>query len=537
MSGEPVKRARSDSEQLFVQNIVAEAVTIFVAIVFGVVSSILVVRGLPTVPVYEFYIYILVFAWVSVLIPVGIMGIDVALMKHVPEVVNRRSLSFYRLIGWSVVASLLASLGIVVLVNLVLAWFPPGVLIPVGVLPFLQLALLTVPLTAVSTVLQGIFRGLQRMRYVTYAMALYHGLYFVALTTIFVLGIMTLLGVIVFNIVVSVVTIIFEVVVLFVVLRRPPRNLTVGSWSSTRRSFISTASQAFLLALLGAVFLYIPLLIANVFRTSNLMLAGLGLAMSVAVYIQRGQAAPFRVLMPRTSGDMAQEGSSAIRGYMDRAWKLGLLFSAFIAVGVVFYAAPVLVVFFAVEGLVATPFLVLMAGSFLIYPLTALMMDTLIGVGSIRAVLVTYAAWTGSIILLLWLFCPVAHEIVVALIWLAGIPFLLIFLLLFQRRTGIQVTGRFIPRTIGVLVVIALLFLIVIMFGWFVLTLWNLVGMLAWVFQVVMILTLGPLSIFYLWSLRKTRVLEPVDVTALLRMSEVLHPLSKPVSWLIERMD
>jgi uncharacterized membrane protein len=61
--------------------------------------------------------------------------------------------------------------------------------------------------------------------------------------------------------------------------------------------------------------------------------------------------------------------------------------------------------------------------------------------------------------------------------------------------------------------------------------------MLAWVFQVVMILTLGPLSIFYLWSLRKTRVLEPVDVTALLRMSEVLHPLSKPVSWLIERMD
>ena len=537
MLEKPVKQARSDSDQLFAQNIVAEAVTIFVAIVFGVVSSILIVRGLPTTPVYEFYIYILAFAWVSVLIPIGIMGIDVALMKHVPEVVKRRSSSFYWLIGWSIIATLLASLGIVVLVNLVLAWLPPDVLIPMGVLPFLQLALLTVPLTAVSTVLQGIFRGLQRMRYVTYAMTLYHGLYFVALAALFVLGIMTLLGVILFNIVVSVVTIIFEVIVLFVVLRRQPGDLTVGSSSSIRRPFISTASQAFLLALLGGVFLYIPLLIANVFRTSDVMLAGLGLAMSVAVYIQRGQAAPFRVLMPRTSGDMIQEGASAIRGYMDRAWKLGLLFSAFVAVGVVFYAAPVLVVFFAVEGLVATPFLVLMAGGFLIYPLAALMMDTLIGVGSIRAVVVTYAAWTGSIILLLWFLCPIGHEIVVALIWLVGIPFLLVFLWLFQRRTSIQVTGGFIPRTVGVLAVIALLFFTVIVSGWFVLTLWNLVGMLAWVFQVVMILTLVPLSIFYLWSLSKIRVLEPVDVTALLRMSEVLHPLSKPVSWLIERMD
>lgn len=537
MSGEPVKQARSGSDQLFAQNIVAEAVTIFVAIVFGVASSILIVRGLPTTPVYEFYIYILVFAWVNVLIPVGIMGIDVALMKHVPEVVNRRSSSFYRLIVWSAIATLLASFGIVVLVNLVLGLLPPGALIPVGVLPFLQLALLTIPLTAVSTVLQGIFRGLQRMRYVTYAMALYHGLYFVALTTLFVLGVMTLLGVILFNIVVSVVTIIFEVIVLFVVLSGQHEELTIGSSFSIRRPFISTASQAFLLALLGAAFLYIPLLIANVFLTSNVMLAGLGLAMVVAVYIQRGQAAPFRVLMPRTSGDMAHERSSAIRGYTDRAWKLGLLFSSFIAVVVVFYAAPVLVVFFAVEGLVATPFLVLMAGSFLIYPLAALMMDTLIGVGSIRAVLVTYAAWTGSIILLLWFLCPVGHESVVALIWLAGIPYLLIFLWLFQRRTGIQVTGRFIPRTIGMLAVIALLFFTVIVFGWFVLTLWNLVGMLAWGFQVVMILTLVPLSIFYLWSLRKTRVLEPLDVSALLRMSEVLHPLSKPVSWLIERMD
>ncbi len=348
---------------------------------------------------------------------------------------------------------------------------------------------------------------------------------------------MTLLGVILFNIVVSVVTIIFEMIVLFVVLRRQHEEYTVGRAYSIRRPFISTASQGFLLALLGAAFLYIPLLIANVFRTSNVVLAGLGLAMSVAVYIQRGQAAPFRVLMPRTSGDMAQEGSLAISGYTERAWKLGLLFSAFIAVVAVFYASPVFVVFFAVEGLVAAPFLVLMAGSFLIYPLTALMMDTLIGVGSIRAVLVTYAAWTGSIILLLWFLCPVGHEIVVALIWLAGIPFLLIFLLLFQRRTGIQVERRFLPRTVGVLAVIALLFLTVLVSGWFVLTLWNLMGWLAWVFQVAIILTLVPLSIFYLWSLNKIRVLEPADIMALLRMSEVLHPISKPVSWLIERMD
>jgi O-antigen/teichoic acid export membrane protein len=537
MSKEPVKQARSDTGQLFAQNIVAEAVTIFVALIFGVASSILIVRGLPNTPVYEFYIYILVFAWVSVLIPVGIMGIDVALMKHVPEVANRRPSTLYRLIGWSVIASLVVSLGIVVLVNFVLTWLPPDMIIPIDVVPFLQLALLTVPLTAVSTVLQGVFRGLLRMRYVTYAMALYHGLYFIALATFFVLGTMTLLGVILFNIVVSVVTIIFEVVVLFVLLRKQHGNLTVGPSSSTRRPFLSTASQALMLALLGAVFLNIPLLIANMFRTSNVILAGLGLAMSVAVYMQRGQAAPFRVLIPQTSGDVVQEGWSSIRGYMDRAWKLGLLFSAFIAVVVVFYATPVLVVFFAVEGLVAAPFLMLMAGSFLIYPLAALMMDTLIGVGSIRAVLATYAAWTGSIILLLWFLSPVVHEIVAALIWVAGIPFLLIFLWLFQRRTGIQVTSRFIPRTVGVLAVVALLFFTVLVSGWFILTLWNLLGLLAWGFQVVLILTLVPLSIFFLWSLNKTGVLEPVDVTALLRMSEVLHPLSKPVSWLIERMD
>jgi hypothetical protein len=375
------------------------------------------------------------------------------------------------------------------------------------------------------------------MRFVTYAMALYHGLYFIALATLFVLGIMTLLRVILVNIVVSVATIIFEVVVLFVVLRREQVDLTVEPTASTRRSFISTASQAFLLALLGAVFLYLPLLIANVFRTSDVILAGLGLALGVAIYVQRGQAAPFRVLMPRTSGDMVQEGLTSIRSYMNRAWKLGLLFSAFIAVVVIFYATPVLVVFFAAEGVVAAPFLMLMAGSFLIYPLAALMMDTLIGLGSIRAVLATYATWTGSIILLLLFLSPIGHEIVVALIWLAGIPFLMIFLLLFQRRTGGQVTGWFIPRTVGVLAAVAMLFFIVLVSGWFILTLWNLVGLLAWSFQVVLVLTLVPLSIFYLWVLNKAGVLEPVDVKALLRMSRVLHPVSKPVSWFIERMD
>ncbi|MFX1301379.1 MAG: hypothetical protein ACFFDE_10660, partial [Promethearchaeota archaeon] len=62
MPRERIKQVRSDSNQLFAQNIVAEAVTIFVVIIFGIVSSILIVRGLPTTPVYEFYIYILVFA-------------------------------------------------------------------------------------------------------------------------------------------------------------------------------------------------------------------------------------------------------------------------------------------------------------------------------------------------------------------------------------------------------------------------------------------------------------------------------------------
>ena len=536
MSNEVEVTASNDPDERFAQNVVAEAFTIVVMLLFGIASSILIVRGLPSTPVYEFYIFVLVFSWVNILIPVGIMGMDVMLKKHVPEVVSHRSSSLNRVLGFALATVVITSVGSINVVNVLLVWLPLNLLVPDYVVPFLQLALWTVPLTAVSTVLQGAFRGMQEMRYCTLAMALYHGVYFVGLVVLFVTGFMSLQNVIFMIFAASVLTITFEAGVLQKLYRRYKGERTPEPEGFSVRPLTSTAIQALFLTLIGSVFLYAPLLIANVYRTSDLILAGLGLALSVAVWVQQGLSAPFSVLMPRTAGDKAKQAWETIRGYMNRAWKLGVLFSAFVAVVGVSYAAPVLTVLFEGEGMVALFFFVLMTGSFLIYPLAVMMSDTLIGVGRIRAVLVINAVWTMIVVIALWLLVPIGHEIIVALIWLVGIPFLLIYVGLYQKWTKSRMMLGFIPRLVVVLFVIGLLAFEVVWAGAYLIVVWGLTGWVSWLFQVGLILTVIPLAIVYLWILVRGRVLDSGDSRVLLRMSEVLHPVSRPVSWLVERM-
>ena len=536
MSNEVKVTASNDPDERFAQNVVAEAFTIVVMLLFGIASSILIVRGLPSTPVYEFYIFVLVFSWVNILIPVGIMGMDVMLKKHVPEVVSHRSSSLNRVLGFALATVVITSVGSIIVVNVLLVWLPLNLLVPDYVVPFLQLALWTVPLTAVSTVLQGAFRGMQEMRYCTLAMALYHGVYFVGLVVLFVTGFMSLQNVIFMIFAASALTITFEAGVLQKLYRRYKGERTPEPEGFSVRPLTSTAIQALFLTLIGSVFLYAPLLIANVYRTSDLILAGLGLALSVAVWVQQGLSAPFSVLMPRTAGDKAKQAWETIRGYMNRAWKLGVLFSAFVAVVGVSYAAPVLTVLFEGEGMVALFFFVLMTGSFLIYPLAVMMSDTLIGVGRIRAVLVINAVWTMIVVIALWLLVPIGHEIIVALIWLVGIPFLLIYVGLYQKWTKSRMMLGFIPRLVVVLFVIGLLAFEVVWAGAYLIVVWGLTGWVSWLFQVGLILTVIPLAIVYLWILVRGRVLDSGDSRVLLRMSEVLHPVSRPVSWLVERM-
>ena len=536
MSDEPVTSSSNTPETRFAQNIVAETVTIVLIFLFGIASSVLIVRGLPRTPVYEFYIFVLVFSWVNILIPLGIMGMDVTLRRHVPEMVTKRSSFLLRILGFSLVVVILSSFAIIVVVNMLLVWLPPNFFVPNYAIPFLQLAIWTVPLTAMSTVLQGAFRGMQEMRYVTLAMGLYHGAYFVGLVFLFVTGTMTLLTVILVNFVASGLTIAYEAGVLQKLIRQHRKEFVEEKLSASIGLVSSTALQALFLALLGSVFVYVPLLIANMFRTSDVILAGLGLALSVAVWIQQGLAAPFRVLMPRTAGDVAQQAWETIKGYMNRAWKLGVLLCAFVAVVAVFYAAPVLIVMFAGEGMVALPFFVLMAGSFCLYPLTVMFSDSLIGLGSIRVVLITDAIWTAMIVILLWFLTPLFHEIIVALIWVVGIPFFLVYLGMYQRRSKVQLLFRFIPKSAAILALIALVSFGVLWIGSYLIIAWGLLGLVSWLFQIGWVLTLIPIATLYLWVLFRSGVFDSGDQLALLQMSAVLHPISRPATWLIEKM-
>ncbi|MDO8056904.1 MAG: hypothetical protein Q6361_08590, partial [Candidatus Hermodarchaeota archaeon] len=278
MSEEPVTMSfparTGEIETRFARNIGAEGVTFLIQIVFGIISSVLIVRGLPQAPVYEFYIYILVFTWANVLVPVGILGLDVALMKHLPEFLGSRSAVLYRIIVTSCTSSLIAGLGVFFVMNGLLAWLPTGTLVPEYVAPYLQLALLTVPLVAISTALQGVFRGMQQMQYCTQAMGLFHGLFVAGLAWQFLMGTLTVLMVIAINITASVVTIIFEVVIVMHLLRRYRQEVVTETAFVASQPIWSTALQAFVLALLGAVFLNLPLLVANVFRTSDVIFGG-----------------------------------------------------------------------------------------------------------------------------------------------------------------------------------------------------------------------------------------------------------------------
>jgi O-antigen/teichoic acid export membrane protein len=387
-----------------------------------------------------------------------------------------------------------------------------------------------------STVMQGVFRGMQEMRFCTFAMGLYHGLYVAGLVVLFLTSTMTLLHVILVNFAASGVTIAYEAGVLQRLLRRyrgdPKGKLT----KVPIRPMASTASQALILALLAAVLLYVPILIANLHRTSDVVLAGLGLALTVAVWIQQGLSAPFRVLMPRAASDAAKRAWTTIKGYMHRAWKLGVLLSAFIVVVSVYFAAPVLIVMFAAEGVVALPFFVLMTGSFLMYPLVVMFSDTLIGLGRMRSVLVTNVAWTGVVVMVLWFLTPIGREAVVALSWLVAIPFFVVFLLLYQRRTESRLELGFLPKTLVVLAVIALCSFGILWIGSVAITVWGLMGAISWFFQIGLIFLTIPLAIVYLWMLIRTQILDSGDTLALLRMSKELHPVSRPVSWLVEQM-
>ena len=358
------------------------------------------------------------------------------------------------------------------------------------------------------------------------------------IAVLFFLGSMTLSSVILVNIAVSLITLAFEGVILIRVLRVHGKTaIRSGLTYSPRRLFGRTATQGFLLAILGTIFLYAPLLIANVYRSSDIILAGLGLALTVNLYLHRGQSAPFRVLMPKTSGDLARGNLPVIEGYVNRALKLGVLFNGFVAVVAVFYAAPLLSLLFAGEGLVATPFFMLMAGSLLIYPLAMLMMDTLIGLGRVWQVLLTYTGWTAAALTLLMLFVPIGREVIVAVIWIAGLPFLLVLLRLYQQRTGLRLHGGFLPRSGGVLLGIAFISLAILLSGYGVILSFNLTGILLIAVQVFLLISFLPLFLFYLWSLVKVKSVDSLDLTALSNISQVLHPVSYPVTWLLNRMN
>ncbi len=524
------------AEKRFAQNIVSETMTMAMAIIFGLASSSLIVRGLPKTPIYEFYIYVLVFSWVGVILPLCIFGLDVALIKHLPELVERRSRSFRGVVAWSLLTTLLMSVLVLICTWLLLIFLPIGAPGFPEVFQYLQFALLTVPLTALSTAIQGVYRGVQETRFCTYAMGLYHGLYFAALLVFYLLGSLTLFGVIFLNIIISIITLSFESIILAKLLRCYGNAALSVPKKFSRRDFGKTAFQALLLSLLGAVFLNVPLLIANMYLTSEATLAGLGLAISLAVYVQRGQAAPFRALMPRVSGDLARGSIQSVEVTVNRATKLGTLFNGFGFIAAFFFAAPAMVLLFGADGLVAAPFFMLMAGSFAIYPLASSMMDTLIGLGGVREVLLTYAAWTLVLCSILGLLCPIVREVVVALSWLASLPFLLVLLYLYRQRTGLHLERGFLPKGSLVLGFIAVVSLAIILAG---ITIINL-G-LSWILlvgsQTVLIVSILPLFLLYIVILAKTEVLSKSDLTALLNICQVLHPVSIPIKWVLRRLE
>jgi O-antigen/teichoic acid export membrane protein len=212
------------------------------------------------------------------------------------------------------------------------------------------------------------------------------------------------------------------------------------------------------------------------------------------------------------------------------------LFATFVMVMVTVFAGPAMIVFFASEGVVAAFYLVLMTGSFVVYPLAALLMETLIGLGNIRTVVVTYAGWNGLNAALLWILSPWGGEVIAALIWLAGIPFLTIFVCVFQRRTGTRISPPYLARIFGILLGVALVSVVAMFTTGAVIGYWGLVGSVAWLLQLGLLATVVPITVLFLWSLIRTRVLDAVDVKTLIQIIGVMGPISRPFVWLLQRM-
>jgi len=523
-------------EERFAQNIVSEAMTMVLAIIFGLASSSLIVRGLPKAPIYEFYIYVLVFSWVGIFLPLCIFGLDVALTKHLPELIEGKNKSFRRVVAWTLLSTLLISGLVLICTWLLLSYLPIGTSGYAEILQYLHFALLTVPLTALSTTIQGVYRGIQETRFCAYAMGLYHGLYFTSLLILYLLGNLTLYGVIFLNIIISIITLGFEAIILSKLLTRYGIITTNDSESFSRKNFGKTAFQALLLSVLGALFLNAPLLIANLFLTSEATLAGLGLAISLAVYVQRGQAAPFHALMPRVSGDLARGKIQSVEVTVNRAVKLGTLFNGYGCIVAFFFAIPVLSLLFGTEGLVAAPFFMLLAGSFVIYPLASSMMDTLIGLGGVREVLLTYATWTLVLCTTLAILCPIFKEVVVALAWIPSLPFLFILLYIYRRRTGLNLERGFLPKGALALCFIVMISFAIIFLGMFVINL-GLQWISLVVIQLILIGSILPLFILYLGLLIRMKILSESDQIALLSICQVLHPVSIPIKWVLHRLE
>jgi hypothetical protein len=221
---------------------------------------------------------------------------------------------------------------------------------------------------------------------------------------------------------------------------------------------------------------------------------------------------------------------------MRRAWKLGVLLSAFVVVVALYYAGPMFSLLFGEMGSVALPYFILMTGSLLIYPFTVMFADVLIGLGKIKSVLAINGIWTGVVVVVLWFVAPIYRELIVAFIWLVGVPFLGVYLMLYQRKTDSRLPFGFIPRLVVVLVLVALVTLGIMVIGQLLMAMGGLVGVLSIGFQIGIVLVLIPLTVVYFWLLVRIRVFDSGDRLAVLRLSAELHPVSRPVSWLVERI-
>jgi hypothetical protein len=140
------------------------------------------------------------------------------------------------------------------------------------------------------------------------------------------------------------------------------------------------------------------------------------------------------------------------------------------------------------------------------------------------------------VVVILWFVAPIYRELIVAFIWLVGIPFLVVYLMLYQHKTDSRLPFGFIPKLVVVLVLVALVALGFVIIGQLLMVIWGLVGVISLGFQIGVVLTLIPLAVMYLWLLVRIRVFDSGDQLAVLRLSAELHPVSRPVSWLVERI-